>query len=111
MTTTLVHLLAQARDVGLTIEHDGAGIRVTGPRTAGPLVHALQERRQEVLTVVDYLTGRAAALDWQRAEVSRQTTCLLCRRPAYLRDPYDHQPMHKTCAEAALDTQPSGDTR
>lgn len=41
-------------------------------------------------------------LDWRHAIVGDPAPCVLCRRPALMRDPDTKQPKHKVCAESAL---------
>ncbi|WP_205522316.1 hypothetical protein [Streptomyces sp. S1A1-7] len=41
-------------------------------------------------------------LDWRHAKVGDPKPCVLCGRPALMRDPDTQQPKHKVCAEAAL---------
>ncbi|WP_159061199.1 hypothetical protein [Streptomyces europaeiscabiei] len=41
-------------------------------------------------------------LDWRHATVGDPAPCVICRRPALMRDPDTHQPKHKVCAEQAL---------
>lgn len=41
-------------------------------------------------------------LDWRHAKVGDPLPCVLCGRPALMRDPDTNQPKHKVCAEEAL---------
>lgn len=43
-----------------------------------------------------------ALLDWRHAKVGDPAPCVICRRPALMRDPDTQQPKHKVCAEQAL---------
>lgn len=101
--TPLVVLVAKARRVGLVINRDGSNLTIRGSRAHEGLAKQILARKTEVLTLVDVYAGRSESLDWSRATVSGQLgRCGLCSREALLRDPYDRQPMHKTCAEAAI---------
>lgn len=51
------------------------------------------------------MTENPLLLDWRHATVGDPMPCVLCRRPALLRDPDTHQPKHKVCAEQALAEQ------
>lgn len=105
---TLIRLVSQARDAGLTFTRDGDRLTVRGPKTAGPLVAAIQRRKAEVLAIVDYITGAVSALDWHAAQLAPTgSRCVLCGRRASLLDPYDRTPMHKVCAERTLTSQAS----
>lgn len=44
-------------------------------------------------------------LDWRHAQIGDPKPCVICRRPALLRDPDTKQPKHKVCAEKALAEQ------
>ncbi|MGW3144883.1 hypothetical protein ACWDG1_09410 [Streptomyces sp. NPDC001177] len=39
-------------------------------------------------------------LDWRHAKVGDLAPCVLCGRPALMRDPDTGRPTHKVCAEA-----------
>lgn len=41
-------------------------------------------------------------LDWRHAKIGDPAPCVLCGRPALMRDPDTQQPKHKVCAEEAL---------
>ncbi|MFI1148712.1 hypothetical protein [Streptomyces sp. NPDC020817] len=41
-------------------------------------------------------------LDWRHARIGDPAPCVICRRPALMRDPGTQQPKHKVCAERAL---------
>jgi len=102
MTAALLDLLGQARRAGLTLGRDGDQLTIRAPATAAPLARALLARKAEVFETLDVSTGNAPVLDWQAAEHTHLAPCVACGRPARLRDPYDHRPWHKTCAEARL---------
>lgn len=101
-------LLADAQRAGVTLTRspDGAGISVDGPPAAGPLVAALRLRKALLRHVFYVYTGVAPLLDWgneHRATVTgRANRCYLCGQVTHLLDPFDDQPCHKTCAEAAI---------
>lgn len=40
-------------------------------------------------------------LDWRHAKVGDPAPCVLCRKPALMRDPDTQQPKHKVCSEEA----------
>ncbi|GII26497.1 hypothetical protein [Planosporangium mesophilum] len=49
-------------------------------------------------------------LDWRRHTIGLLRPCLLCHRPALMRDEHG-QPCHKVCAEQAADrTRPARGT-
>lgn len=103
MSATLVELLVAARHAGLHVDAEHGTVNITGPRTAEPLARALLARKPDVLRVVDYLAGRAAVLGWADSVLLiRPEPCVLCGRPASLREPYDQRPCHKGCVETAL---------
>lgn len=102
VSAPLVVLLGHARTAGLHITATDGRLRVTGPREHGALARALLARKPAVLTLVDVYNGRRRLLDWQAAAVRNPRPCVLCGRPALLRDPYDGVPMHRTCAERAV---------
>mgnify|MGYP001233687543 FL=1 len=102
VSAPLVVLLGRARTAGLHITATDGRLRVTGPREHGALARALLARKPDVLTLVDAYNGRRRLLDWQAAAVRDPRPCVLCGRPALLRDPYDGVPMHRTCAERAV---------
>lgn len=108
--TGLVALLARARDAGLTLDSDGNRLTVRGDRRHATLVRAILARKAEALTLIDLYNGRTAGLDWRHTTVAEKPgRCVLCRRWALLRDPFDNQPMHKTCAENTI--RPRSETR
>lgn len=86
-------LLRRARAAGVTISRTpkGAVVLDIPPATAG-LAAELREREQQF----------TALFDWRRAPVARPAPCLLCTRPALLRDPVDHSPAHKVCVDLLL---------
>lgn len=43
----------------------------------------------------------ARLLDWRHASVGDPAPCVLCSRPALMRDPDTGRPTHKVCAEKA----------
>ena len=99
----LLTLITRARKAGLVLDREGGKLVVRGDRTHERLVRALLDRKTETLTLVEVYNGRAQHLDWRQAKIPEKAgRCILCHRWAQLRDPYDGQPMHKTCAEAQL---------
>lgn len=44
----------------------------------------------------------AALRDWRRTSLGLPAPCILCRRPALLREPIERHPCHKVCADALL---------
>jgi hypothetical protein len=107
VNTSLVQMLTKARAAGfaLTKNPDGT-LTVRGSKSEAALVRVLLARKLEVLTFVDLYNGRITLLDWRHATVGEHPArCVLCRRPALLRDPFDGLPMHKTCVERALTPQ------
>lgn len=100
---TLIQTVAAALAAGATITRDADRLIVRGPQAVRSYARALLARKDEVLTLVDYLTGGASALVWRTAKVAdRPGRCVLCGKGALLLDPYDGRPCHKTCAEQAL---------
>ena len=102
VSAPLVVLLGRARTAGLHISATDGRLHITGPREHGALARALLARKPDVLTLVDAYNGPPRLLDWQAAAVRDPAPCVLCGRPALLRDPYDGVPMHRTCAERAV---------
>ncbi len=99
----LITLITRARKAGLTLDRDGSKLSVRGDRRHEHLVRAILNRKAEVLGLVDVYAGRAQHLDWRSATVAEKAgRCVLCRKWSLLRDPYDRQPCHKTCAERAI---------
>jgi hypothetical protein len=109
---TLLGLLSNARTAGFEIDRDADGLlRIRGPRTAETLARALLARKAEVLTAVHVWNGRAGVLDWRHARVlDNPWPCVLCGARTLLLDPWDGEPMHKSCAEAAIRQRNDRDT-
>ncbi|MFC0533949.1 hypothetical protein [Phytohabitans kaempferiae] len=103
---TGIQLLARAQDAGVTLTRTGTGIDLDGPADARPLIAARRDRQPLLRNAFWLYTGAARLLDWRtehRATViARTELCHLCDQPTVLLDPFDRQPCHKTCAEAAL---------
>lgn len=79
--TTL--LLRRARDAGVSISRTPKGaLALEIPPDAETLAATLCEREQHL----------TALFDWRQAPVAQPAPCLLCQRPAMLRDPADHLP-------------------
>lgn len=97
---SLVIRLSEARAAGIDVGRTAYGaLTLRAPREAVPLATALRLREADVL----------ALYDWTRAVVADAQPCLLCSRPALLRDPVDHQPCHKICVDVLIrcDAPPS----
>lgn len=56
----------------------------------------------ELTALVDIYNGRRRLLDWRAAAVRGPAPCILCGSPSLLRDPHDGTPLHRTCAELAI---------
>lgn len=95
MATPLVALLVQARTLDITfgVRADGS-LRIDTPKSAASFARALRARDADVL----------ALFDWRRAGTGDPAPCLICRRPAILRDPVEHRPAHKTCVDRIIRT-------
>lgn len=94
MATPLVALLVQARTLDITfgLRADG-GLRIDTPKSAATFARALRARDADVL----------ALFDWRRARVADDPQpCLICHRPAILRDPAEHRPAHKMCVDRLI---------
>ena len=86
-------LLRRARAAGVTISRTAKGtVALDIPHSAAALTAELREREQHL----------AALFDWRHAPVTQPAPCLLCGRPALLRDPADHSPAHKVCVDQLL---------
>lgn len=91
MATPLLLIIQQAHQIGVRLQrhHDGSlGIRTNA--AADAVARALRARDQDVLRLYD----------WTRAGTADAAPCLLCGRPALLRDPVDGRPCHKVCCDA-----------
>lgn len=94
----LVLTLRRARAAGITVARTLKGaLTLDIPPGAEVLGAELREREQQV----------AALFDWRRAPVVKPAPCLLCRRPALLRDPAEQLPAHKVCVDLLLAVPPS----
>lgn len=101
--TALLELLADARRAGLVLAREDDRLVIRGPREHEQLVKSLLARKPDVLTVLDAYNGTVTGLDWRHARVLVEPRpCVLCGRRALLAEPYDQQPCHKICAEAAI---------
>jgi len=86
-------LLRRARSAGVTISRTPKGaLALDIPPSATALTAELHEREQQL----------AALFDWRRAPVTNPAPCLLCHRPALLRDPAEQLPAHKVCVDLLL---------
>lgn len=104
MTSTLIELLARARRSGLVLTHQADGqLIIRGPRAYEPTVRALLARKADVLGLMAIYNGHVQRLDWRREPIlDKPQPCILCRRSTLLIEPYDSQPAHKSCCEAAI---------
>lgn len=93
MTMPIVALMAQAAAVGVRVQRISEDhLDILAPPAAAPAAKLVRSRAAEVLRL----------FDWTHAAVAAPAPCLLCQRPAMLRDPVDSKPCHKVCADAAL---------
>jgi hypothetical protein len=90
----VVALLGRAHAAGVAVSRTGKGSLVLEvPPHAADLAAALRTRERAVL----------ALFTWRSAVVAEQPApCLLCARPALLRDPAERRPAHKVCVDALL---------
>jgi hypothetical protein len=89
----LVLLLARARAAGVALTRPGKGtLDFQAPDGAAELAALLRKREP----------GLLASFDWRGAGVAEPAPCLLCGRPALLRDPAERAPAHKMCVDALL---------
>jgi hypothetical protein len=89
----VILLIRRARRAGVTVSRTAKGaVAFDIPAGAAELAAELREREQQV----------AALFDWRHATVAQPAPCLLCARPALLRDPADQLPAHKVCADRLL---------
>ena len=102
--TGTLDLLHRAYAARLTVSREGTTLHIAGPRSAVAIVRELQAAKPDVMPLVDYLAGDAAALDWRASVLALQERpCVLCGNSTRLLSPYDGSPAHKTCVEARLD--------
>jgi hypothetical protein len=93
----VILLLQRARAARVTVGRTARGaLTLDIPPQAANLAPTLHAREPQLL----------ALFDWHRAPVAQPAPCLLCRRPALLRDPVDHRPAHKVCVDALLHNAP-----
>lgn len=103
---TLVELAAAAVMAGVKLSAVDGELKTKGPKSARSLARAIHARKADVLRLVDHI-DHGLGLDWHDAPFHDPgQLCVLCGRKAFLADPYDKRPMHKTCAEAVLRDQP-----
>lgn len=104
MADTLITLLGRARAAGIALSrHPDGGLRIQAPATAAPIAKALRARQDDVLPLLGALQQNPVVLNWRDAWLADDPApCVICRRPALLRDPHDNRPMHKVCAEQLL---------
>jgi len=93
MTTPIVTLMAQAAAAGVRVQRTREDhLDILGPPAAAPVAKLVRSRAAEVLRL----------FDWTHAAVTAPAPCLLCEKPAILRDPANSKPCHKVCADATL---------
>lgn len=86
-------LLRRSRAAGITVSRTPkGGLALEIPPDADALGAQLREREHQL----------SALFDWRRAPVTKPAPCLLCQRPALLRDPAEQLPAHKVCVDALL---------
>jgi hypothetical protein len=102
--STVIELLAQARQVGLVLAlGDDDTLRVRGPRSAESIARELLARKEQVLTTVSLYNGAVTRLDWRKGRIlGEPKPCVQCGNKTLLIEPYDGRPCHKSCAEAAI---------
>ena len=89
----LILTLQRARAAGVTISRTAKNVVTLDiPPDATEPAAALHGREQQI----------SALFDWRQAPVTKPAPCLLCTRPALLRDPAEHTPAHKVCVDALL---------
>lgn len=91
----IVITLARAHAAGVAVSRTGKGtlvIDAASGASAADLAALVRAREQQVL----------ALFDWRRAIVADPESCLLCARPALLRDPAEHCAAHKVCVDVLL---------
>jgi hypothetical protein len=94
----LVLTLRRARAAGITVSRTPKGaLALDMPSDADALGAELRGREQDLL----------ALFDWRRADLARPAPCLLCSRPALLREPAEAQPAHKVCVDQLLNVSAS----
>ena len=89
-------LLRRARAAGVTVfrtPNPKGALALDIPPDAAALAAELREREQQL----------SALFDWRHAPVAKPAPCLLCHRPALLRDPAEQLPAHKVCVDQLLD--------
>lgn len=94
MSAPILDLINRARTAGVLVGRGADGtLTLRAPEAAAPLAKQLRQRQADVL----------ALFDWRRARVADDPQpCLLCHRPAILRDPVEHRPAHKVCVDRLI---------
>lgn len=93
MAAPVVSLLAEACAAQVEISRDARGaLLLRAPQNAVALARRLRDRQAEVLLL----------FDWTHAALDESAPCVLCGRPALLRDPADRRPCHKVCVDRLL---------
>jgi hypothetical protein len=89
----LVVLLTRARLADIDVSRSDTGkLVLRAPKDAVRLATRLRHRETHVL----------ALYDWSHAPLGERRPCVLCRKPAVLRDPAEGRPCHKACCDALL---------
>lgn len=89
----VVILARRAHAAGVVISRTPKGpVALEIPPGADALAAELRHREQQL----------GALFDWSHATVAAPAPCLLCQRPAVLRDPADRLPAHKVCVDQLL---------
>jgi hypothetical protein len=106
MSADIVGLLLEARRIGVILERRADGhLRIAAPPGTHTLGAELRLHEAAVLPYADTYSGRSNGIDWRNATVGDPAPCRLCGRPALIRDPHIHRPVHKACLEDALRPQ------
>lgn len=101
MATSLVLLLRQAHEIGITVsQRPDRTIAIRTKASTVTVARALRTREADL----------AQLHDWSHAAVRDPEPCVLCGRPAILRDPVESRPCHKVCVDALLRTATPTDT-
>jgi hypothetical protein len=100
--TYLIQLLIQAHETGLVLQRQQERLIIRGDPSAAAISRELLARKHQVFQLLPLYQGALTGLDWSRGETGEPAACILCGKPALCREPWEHQPCHKVCAEAQL---------
>lgn len=93
MAAPIIALLAEACAAQVEISRDARGaLLLRAPQDAVTLGRRLRVREADVLRL----------FDWTQAVLDDPAPCVLCHRPAMLRDPVERRPCHKVCVDRLL---------